>query len=134
MIHRLRLPTLVFYGICFLMLAGVVVSFISAVSWLNKPFPGFLVYDPPYVGSYSSRDWTGKQAGLSYLDRILEMDGQPVKRGRDVLDGIKGKELGTPIQYRIQSEGETRNVTVPVALFNLKDFFLVFSIKKMITL
>lgn len=128
MIHRLRLPTLAFYGICLLMLAGVVVSFISAVSWLNKPFPGFLVYDPPYVGSYSSRDWAGKQAGLSYLDRILEMDGQPIERGQDVLDGIQGKEPGTPIQYRVQSEGETRNVTVPVALFNMKDFILVFSI------
>jgi sigma-B regulation protein RsbU (phosphoserine phosphatase) len=126
--YRFRLPSFLFYCLVLVMLVVSTFSFLKALEWVNRPFPGFLVFEPPYVGSYSSREWPGKQAGLSYLDRILSMDGQSIERGQDVLDAIQGKPPGTPIKYQVQSAGEIREVTVPVAVFDLKDFFMVFSI------
>ena len=77
-------------------LTGVVciISFVTPLSWLGKPFAGFLVYDPPYVGSYSMNDWPGRTAGLKFLDRIVSVDGQPVKSGRDICGCRKAKIAG----------------------------------------
>ena len=122
---RLPIPSLIFYGLTAIIIFSSIFSLAKALSWLNKPFPGFLVYHPPYVGSFSSRDWPGKQAGLRYIDRILSMDGKPVQFGREVVDAVREKDPGTPVRYVVRSKGEVREVTVPVKAFDLKDFFVV---------
>lgn len=105
-----------------------VFSLISALSWLNKPFAGFLVNEYPYVGSMGEKEWTGTEAGLKFLDRIVEVEGRPVWEGRDVVNVVKEKRQGTPIRYLVEANGKSREVTVPVDTFGLKDFFLVFLI------
>jgi len=47
-----QFSTLLFYALVRIMVAISVSSFVAALSWLNKPFAGFLVYDPP---SYAKR-------------------------------------------------------------------------------
>ncbi len=105
-----------------------VICFISALSWLNKPFAGFLMYDPPYVDSLGIRDWPGKMAGLKYLDCILSIDGQDVLQGQDLVRTVREMVPGTPVRYRVESKKEIREVTVPVTIFGLWDFLLVFLI------
>ncbi len=63
---------------------------------------------------------------MRYLDRILEMDGRAVGRGREVLDAARGKLPGDPIQYVIQGKDRIWKGSLPVTLFSLKDFILVF--------
>jgi hypothetical protein len=92
MIKVLNRSTLVLAALTLITVVSSIISLAKGLSWINKPFPGFLVYQPPYVGSYSSRDWPGKQAGLRYIDRILSMDGQPVRFGQDVLVVVKEKD------------------------------------------
>jgi class 3 adenylate cyclase len=123
---RLQLVVLIVLGI--LTTAVGIISFATPLSWLNKPFAGFLVYDPPYVGSYSTKDWPGRKAGLKFLDRIVSIDGQPVRKGRDVVEAIKQKQPGTPVRYVVESKGITREITVPVAVYGIKDFLLTFFI------
>jgi sigma-B regulation protein RsbU (phosphoserine phosphatase) len=101
---------------------------VKAVQWINKPFPGFMVYHPAYVGSYSYRDWPGKLAGLKYLERIRSVDGRSVQFGEEVIDAVKGKATGAELHYSVESKETVRDVTVAVDIFDLKDFFLVFSI------
>jgi serine phosphatase RsbU (regulator of sigma subunit) len=125
---RIQISALIFYGLTTLMIFLSVFSFVSALSWLNRPFAGFLIYDFPYVGSMGDREWTGAKAGLRYLDRIVEVDGKPVWEGRDVVNIARQKKPGTPIRYLVEVEGKSREVTVPVAIFDLKDFVLVFLI------
>ncbi len=125
---RFNVPSVILYALITITIVITIFCFVKALSWINKPFPGFTIYHPPYVGSYSSRDWPGKQAGLKYLDRILSIDGQAVKIGQDVLDAIEKTDPGTLVHYRVQSKGEVREVSVPVDIFTLKDFFMVFSI------
>lgn len=125
---RIQISALIFYGLTTLMIFLSVFSFVSALSWLNRPFAGFLIYDFPYVGSMGDREWTGAKAGLRYLDRIVEVEGKPVWEGRDVVNIAIQKKPGTPIRYLVEVEGKSREVTVPVAIFDLKDFVLVFLI------
>ncbi len=108
------------------MVAISAVSFVAALSWLNKPFPGFLVYPWPYVGSYSLKEWPGRQAGIKFMDRIVAVDGQPVFGGKDVFQIIRQKQPGTPVRYLVESKGKTHEITVPVALFSVKDLLLTF--------
>jgi serine phosphatase RsbU (regulator of sigma subunit) len=126
--RRIWISSLIFYALTVLMVIITVFCFISALFWLNRPFAGFLVYDFPYVGSMGDREWTGVKAGLKFLDRIVEVEGKPVWEGRDVVGVAKQKKLGTPTHYLVEARGKSREVTVPVATFDLKDFILVFLI------
>jgi len=125
---RFRFPTILFYGISSLFVLIAIVCFVNAFSWLNKPFPGFLVYQDPLLGSFSSREWTGSKAGLKFLDRIVTVDGQPIREGDEIVQAVKVKKEGSPVHYLVDRSGERREVTVPVAIFTLKDFLLIFFI------
>lgn len=113
-------------GFVLAMVVVGVLSFITPLSWLNKPFAGFLVYEPPYVGSYSVQDWPGRQAGLKFLDRILAIDGASVRSGQDVTQAIEKLKPGTPVRYLVESKGRVREVTVPVSTYRVRDFLLTF--------
>lgn len=123
---RLTPASLIFYALTVLMTLMTVVSAVSAVGWINRSFPGFLVYPFPNVGSFGRPDWPGYAAGIKYMDRIVSVDGQAVHSGRQILDYVKDKSPGTPVRYGISSKGISREVILPVHAFSLKDFLIVF--------
>ncbi len=118
----------VVYALGGLMAFVSLISFIQAYSWINKPFPGFLIYEPPIVGSISVPGWPGKDAGLSFLEKVISVDGHPVKRGQEVVSIARSKPVGTPILYQVKNKGSHREVTVRTAVFSARDFFLAFLI------
>lgn len=118
--------TLLFYGLIALMALVSIVSFVSAWSRLNRPFAGFLVYYPPYVGSLGVKEWPGTEAGLKYLDRIVSVDGRPAQTGKDIADAVRQKKPGTLVPYTVESGGKIREIVVPVVLFSLWDLVQVF--------
>jgi signal transduction histidine kinase len=123
-----RIPVVIFYGLTASMALILIISFASALSWINKPFPGFLIYEFPCVGSLSHPDWPGNKTGLRYFDRIAQVEDQRVFNGRQVLARVRQRPPGTPIHYQVESKGKISEVVVPVTVFELKDFFLVFFI------
>jgi len=125
---RLRATSFFFYSMCFFMVSICVISFVCAVSWVNKPFAGFLTYQEPLVGTINNRAWPGPKAGLKFLERIVAVDGQPVRSGQDLIDAAGRKKPGTAVQYVVESGGKVREVSVPVTIFSFKDFFLIFFI------
>jgi sigma-B regulation protein RsbU (phosphoserine phosphatase) len=114
--------------IALIVVAMCTISMVAALSRVDKPFPGFLIYSWPNVGSLSLKEWPGRQAGLEFLDRIVAVDGQPVRNGRDVQDVIKHKTPGALVNYVVELEGKTREITLPVSIFGKKDFVLIFLI------
>jgi hypothetical protein len=110
------------------MIICTVVCLVSAFSWFNKPFAGFLLYDFPYVGSYGSKEWPGAKAGLKFLERIVAVDGQAVLQGRDVVAFMKDKQPGDTVNYVVESRGQERKMSIPVTRFGIKDFFQIFVI------
>jgi sigma-B regulation protein RsbU (phosphoserine phosphatase) len=119
---RSKFPSILFYGISSLFVLIAIISFMNALSWLNRPFPGFLLYKDPVLGSF------GPKAGLKFLDRIVTVDGQPIRDGDEIVQAARAKRAGTPVKYLVETKGERREVAIPVAIFTLKDFFLIFFI------
>jgi hypothetical protein len=104
------------------------ISLVGVISWINKPFAGFLTYQEPLVGTMSVGGWPGTKAGLRFLERIIAIDGQPVQSGQDLIDTARQKKSGTVVRYVVQSGDQVRKVNVPVTIFGIKDFFLIFFI------
>ena len=121
-----KIAGLLFYALVAITVAISATSFVAALSWLNKPFPGFLVYAFPYVGSYSLKEWPSREAGIKFMDRIVAVDAQPVFRGKEVYQIIRDKQPGTPVRYLVESKGKTHEITLPVTLFRVKDLLLTF--------
>jgi adenylate cyclase len=51
-----------------------------------------------------------------------------VVQGQDVVSKVEKKKPGTLVHYVIKSKGTTREVTLPVTLFGIRDFFMTFFI------
>src|SRR3989304_4460242 len=105
-----KFSSLVFYGMTGLMAFFLVVSLMNALSWINKPFAGFLTYHPPYVGSLGLKEWPGTRGGLKYLDRIVSVDGRPVQKGRDIVDAASQRAPGTLVRYAVESGGKVHEI------------------------
>jgi hypothetical protein len=121
-----KIATLVFCGLVTIAAVVIIGSFVGAVSWVNKPFAGFLLYDFPQVGSMSLNDWPGRQAGLKTFERVLFVDGQPIQDGRELVSTIKEKVPGSVVTYTVSSGESQREYYLPVTNFSLKEFVLVF--------
>jgi serine phosphatase RsbU (regulator of sigma subunit) len=121
-----RLQTRIFYCLILVMALLAGICLVSSIRLVGKPFPGFLIYLPPYIGSTSVEEWPGRQAGLKFMDRIVAVDGQVIFDGRDVFRMATQKQLGTPVNYLVESNGQLREISVEVSLFKAKDLILTF--------
>ena len=134
MLKRQRIPAILFYGLTALEVVICIITFASAVSWLNGTFAGFLVYKDTFVSVSGSRDWPGPKAGLKFGGRIVAVDGQPIRQGRDIVEMLKDKTPGTEFRYTVESDGKIDEVVVSAARFTIRDFTVVFLIPFLIGL
>jgi serine phosphatase RsbU (regulator of sigma subunit) len=116
MIFLVVVPVILIGAICFM----------NALSWVGRPFQGFLIYELPYAGSLGNRNWSGPQAGIKLMDKIVAVNGRRVQKGQEVTDLARMLVPGTPVHYTVESGGEVRQVTVPVESFTSMDFIFVF--------
>jgi sigma-B regulation protein RsbU (phosphoserine phosphatase) len=128
--NRRKTGTFVFYGLTAVMVVTTIFCFASALSWINRPFAGILLNEYPLVGSMGNREWPGYKAGLRFLDRIVSVEGETIGNGRDLVAYFKNNEIepGTPLNYIIRVAGQTSKITIPVEIFSIIDFLMVFGI------
>ena len=88
---RIQTPTLMFYGVTALMAVVCIVCIVSAASWFNRSFAGFLVYEDASVSVSGSRNWPGPKAGLKFRERIVAVDGLTIADGRELVKMVKVK-------------------------------------------
>jgi signal transduction histidine kinase len=124
---------------CFKFLAPIIVIFcfavainslIQAINWIDKPFPGFLLYDPLVVSEVTVPHWAQNQGfGLESYDKIIEINSKKVSRADEVYSIIIDKPIGTPINYLILRDDNFVKLTIPTMKFTLSDFLQVFGIE-----
>lgn len=103
-----------------------IVCFVNALPWINKPFPGFLMYKLPRVASMNISEWSGVKAGLKLMDKVIKADERPVSGGKGVIAIAREKPPGAPVRYMIESEGKIREIAIPTGIFSFYDFSRVF--------
>jgi phosphoserine phosphatase RsbU/P len=126
MTRGFRASSWLFYGLSGFMTLVIIASFIAALSWINRPYPGYLVYDFPLVGSMSMEDWPGRRAGLVFLERVVSVNGHPIWKGRDVYRIVREESPGILYRYELGSKAERRELAIPSTVFTGWDFFMVF--------
>ncbi len=99
-----------------------------ALRWLDRPFPGFLVNPRMVVGNLGLPDWTGTQAGLASLDKIVSAEGAPVASAGD-LDRIVGRSgVGRPVRYLVSRGPAAVELVIPTMRFSTRDLLLTFGV------
>jgi signal transduction histidine kinase len=100
----------------------------SSIQWIHKSFPGFFVHENLTVGPYFLPQWSGPLAGLKPLDRVVAVNGQPLRQRGQLYERIKGSSAGSHFHYRIIRGPQILELTIPSTSFLLHDWFLTFGV------
>jgi class 3 adenylate cyclase len=96
-----------------------------AVQWIDRPFPGFLLFEYGVVGSFASYDWAASQAGVRSRDVILEVNSEKALTGQDVDRLISHAKPGEIVRYTINRQGTVVKLSVPISIFSIKDLIAI---------
>ena len=103
-------------------------SLIRAIGWVNRPFPGFLLYENSLVAEVSLSSWSGYRSGLiKYHDEVITVNGHTLSP-HQIYGVVSDKPVGTPINYTISRNDKIINLSIPNMKFGLGDFFLIFGV------
>ena len=101
-------------------------SLIQAVKWIERPFPGFLLYRNLIVAEVSLSHWTGYKGDLKSYDKIVDLDGRMISSADEVYSIVTNEPISTPINYTISRGNRLITLTIPTMKFELVDFLLIF--------
>ena len=106
----------------------MVVCAVNSVRWIDRPFPGFLLWENLLVPAVSDTDWTGHEAGVPYLSRLQTMNGHPVASAAEVYRFAAHEPEGTPVRYTFVRAHDDRPIelTVPTMRLLVSDYFWTF--------
>ncbi len=115
----------------FLLLAGVALALaltagLNSLRWLQRPFPGFLLWGNLFVPAVGDTDWTGHRAGVPYQSRLVAVDGAPVASATQVYRRAASVPVGTRIAYRFATDGGERVVDIPTMRLSVPEYFWTF--------
>jgi len=109
-----------------IVVAGFGVS--SATSWVDRPFPGFLVLANGVVASATVDGWPATADGSIYQHEVVSVDGQPVREPGDVYAIVSQSPVGTPLTYRFRRDRAEFERTIETQLFGQRDALLLFGL------
>lgn len=128
-----RLKLIAFWTTMTSILVLALVTFMLALTWINRPFPGFVVLGNGSVDSIASARWSGFQHGIKQIDHITSVEGELVQNGRDIYRKVATYPVGTPLRYTLErsvgGKSSIVRLTIPSQRFTPFDFvgfFLTF--------
>lgn len=106
----------------------ITATLISSSRWINRPFPGFLLYRNLVVGPDFLPQWSGTRGGINFLDRIVAVDGAPVRAPADVYELVRGSPPGSLFHFTVERKDQRLQITIPSMNFSFHDWLLSFGI------
>ncbi len=108
-------------------------------AWVDQPFTGFLHYNLTITESnlpgWETRLPTIGKIALIEGAVIQTVDGRPPESSNQVIEYVRQKKIGWPINYTLRNPGgDTQDVTLPVILFSGQDFTQIVVVPAFITL
>lgn len=82
---------------------GVIVAPLIALSWTNRPFPGFLLDHTLVVTDQGGDGWTGRAAGIDFGQRITRIGGIGVSNDREYVAALNSLEAGASVSISTRS-------------------------------
>ena len=113
-------------GLISLLLIGG--TLVASSHWISRPFPGFFLHENLTVGPYFLPSWSGALAGVRALDRIVAVNGRPLRERSELYDLVKRTPAGSIFYYRAIRDSETLEFAVSSMTLSLHDWFLSFGV------
>jgi hypothetical protein len=76
---------------------GVILAPMLALSWANRPFPGFLMDHTLVVTDQDGEGWSGRAAGISFGQRVTRVAGIEVRNDGEYQAALSGLEVGETV-------------------------------------
>jgi signal transduction histidine kinase len=111
--------------IVFAMAIGIV-SFINAIEWLGRPFPGFFYYKNLVVSTYQRSAWMGWNTGPRAYDWITEVEGTKVKTANEFRTVFYSNKNKKTLNYTVNRDGKALSFAANTKEFTIGNFFFTF--------
>jgi diguanylate cyclase (GGDEF)-like protein len=121
---RSRDPILI--GTAIVLLCAGIIGTLESISWIGKPFPGFLVLENKVVASAGLASWPATRGGRIYQYEILSADGRPVDDVAALGDHVASLPIGTPVDYVLRRGDDLIETRVETRRFGAVDFAMLF--------
>jgi len=129
-LHNLSLEKTIFFLLILLSFFLSVNSLIQATKWVNRPFPGFLVYNSLIVSQVTLPRWSlSRELGIRSYDKILKVDGHPVSSAYELYDFVDDTPVGTLKSYLVLRDGKLYELSIPTMKFTFDDLLQIFGIE-----
>ncbi|MFQ5667566.1 MAG: hypothetical protein ACE5I7_14235 [Candidatus Binatia bacterium] len=102
----------------------VLICTVNSLRWVNRPCPGFFLWENLLVPAVGATNWTGYEAGLPYHSRLIVVEGRPVTSAAEVYRTAAGVPVGTAISYTFAVEHRAAPVTltIPTMRLSIRDY------------
>ncbi len=94
--------------------AIVLVCTLNSLRWIDRPFPGFFLWENLFVPAVGDPNWTGYRAGIPYQSRLIAMNGRPVTSAAEVYRATANLPVGSAVEYTFASTAEAPRVTLTI--------------------
>ena len=107
---------------------SVILAPMLALSWANRPFPGFLMDHSLAVTDQDGQGWMGRAAGIDFGQRVTRVAGSAVRNEGEYLEVLNSLEVGdtVPIFTALREGGEKYFPAVMFGEFAPRDLFRLF--------
>jgi class 3 adenylate cyclase len=109
------------------LLTGAICA-VASSKWVDRPFAGALINERMAVGNIGRYSWTGIEAGLKYPDKVVAVNGHPVRSMKELDSFIRPALLGLPMTYLIERDGRQFQMMVATMRFTWMDLLLTFGL------
>jgi signal transduction histidine kinase len=98
----------------------------ESLTWIGKPFPGFLVLENKVVPSAGLTRWPATAGGAIYQHEITAVDGRSILNVGEIHARVAEAPPGTPISYRFDRDGHSFEQIIETRRFDRVDYTLLF--------
>jgi two-component system sensor histidine kinase HydH len=107
---------------------------VNSLHWINRPFPGFFLWENLLVPAVGDTDWTGYKAGIPLQSRLTAVNGQAVTSAAEVYRIAATSRVGTILTYTFLSDAVTppqmldigtMRLSIPEYLWTLGNYLAV---------
>jgi signal transduction histidine kinase len=99
---------------------------ITSSSWIDTPFPGFLIMANRVIASVSLPSWSTVHFDKIYQHQVIKVNGAPVTTSGEMYTAVRRLPPGAPVTYTLEKNGRQLQATIPTQTFQLKDYLLLF--------
>ena len=107
----------------------------QSTKFLNKNFPGFLVYNNQIVSQFSLEGWAlNVDKGIKSYDKIIKVNNVTVTDSRQIYEIVASKPEGTIFEYEVKRIDAKLSFLVPSSKFTLSHYFQIYIIEFLVGL